>query len=102
MPALRDPRNDPQPGDCIYRLGAKYCRRYRLVVAREGMDIVFMTSTASTRRVIWLTSWQEWSVGSDIQMVAPNPENGVDVEEMFKLLAEEDAKRKEADISARR
>jgi len=102
MSELRDPRIDPRPGDCIYRLGAQFNRRYRLVVAREEMNITFMTSAGSTRRLIWLTSWQEWSTGSDVQMVAEQHDTSLDVESIFNKLDQEDLARKKTGFSTSR
>lgn len=65
-----DPRQDPQPGDCLVRFGANFKFLYRFVTSREGLRLTFQTGIGSAVKDVWLTSWQEWSVNADISQRA--------------------------------
>lgn len=63
----RDPYRDPQVGDCLKKYGAGHKPTYRFVTLREGTKVGFVTGPNSGAREIWLSSWQEWSSGADLE-----------------------------------
>ena len=70
MPAERDPRLDPRPGDVV-RKG----RISRFVLERDGNRIDYAKRVGGVSRFsgsfgCWITTWQDWTRGATVLHVA--------------------------------
>lgn len=95
--ALRCPCRDPQVGDCLKKFGANHRPLYRLVTFRDGMRIKYCVGAESVEKEVWLSSWQDWSAGADIETTGRG--DPVSVLDFFGrlLVRDKEARRRKAD-----
>ena len=65
---MRNPFEDPQPGDVVAKTMLKG-RRTRTVTKRQGGDIWYTTENGKTNSC-WITTWASWCVGASVVTVA--------------------------------
>ena len=70
MPAERDPRVDPRPGDAM-RKG----KIARFVTERDGNHIIYARKVGEVPRAsgsftCWITTWQDWAKDATVLHVA--------------------------------
>ncbi len=83
MEKQRDPRENPQVGDKIYKITESTgLRRSRQVVSRIDNDIVYISQDGKQKKC-WIGTWMEWGRGAEVE---PN-EAAVPVEDVKALNA---------------
>lgn len=62
---MRDPKQDPQPGDVVSKTNMKGKTTKRTVTRREGNNIYYRTKPEGKECLCWIATWWEWCRTAD-------------------------------------
>lgn len=65
--ATRDPRQDPQVGDYLYKISESSGKRMSRRVVRRDVNDIYFVDQHGKERMCWITTWCEWARMAELE-----------------------------------